>query len=180
MDIECLPNEILELVFKKMFNSDLCNVILVNRRWKDVGENIWKCNILRIDVKNAKKLSNMNRLRNVKWIQLRSNEKWTNKKFQLLCNFSKLDDLSFLPFVDISNVNSKLVANVCRNLHSMYLWDLKMTKKQLIRMFSSLVKLSKLKNLEMMDQDLKAVPKDIISTFINNLEDIYCDGCSFT
>ena len=179
-----LPSEILVKIFENLIHEDLANVVLVCRRWLEIGEDpiLWKEFRLLVNdcnVENLNKIIGIRRLVNIREVMfencvLKNSNILALKKSNInKIIMSKSDTFDF--DCDVTKVSANLFAETINNLETFefYNWDIKMTQSQLTQLFAKMSIETKLKKLEILnDQNLYNVPHQELAIALNNITNL--------
>jgi len=182
----CNIDSVLRVLFSKLKNKDLCQVMLVCCKWKDVAETLWDCHSLDVNAKNLHILR-FKRNRRVKCIHLREGINWS---FELLRCLSTLDHVEVLMWNtgydgfknkvfdqdQVPSIEDSLISSAFANLRSLeILNDAPVIRStQLGKMLSCISKNKKLESLSIRWMDCyEDVPEMFIIEVMKNLDSFY-------
>ena len=111
--VSALPTEILRMIFGMLSNQDLSKVVLVNKRWKEVGEVLWTWEMLHLGRGDVDMLG-IARVGHVEDITILDDD-WEKdeleKVFQAVLDLPKLLDIS-VKGISLTSVDCELLVNL--------------------------------------------------------------------
>jgi len=186
MEINALPAEMLIKVFSFVPVRDRKNVVLVSKRWREVGEDpsLWTWCRIRVYSKDDIHNLSMRRLKHIQEIQISANITNNYNTFgnwkAILLAVNKLHRLKKLDFSynNLSSVEPELLARVVNKMEDVKLW--KLTNDQLQALFTAMCQNSQLKKLDLDGNNLSSVEPELFGRAVNRLEDVNLGGTSLT
>merc|ERR1712129_487770 len=168
-----LPTEILRMIFRTMSNKDLGKVMLVCKRWREVGEPQWSWpleHILSVGRRDLNMLG-INRVRHADEITV-ENDGWENEELEeLIHSVGKLEVVFLnMPGIDLTSLDPYLLAEIVTNkMDQVDLSHCKLTDHQLNTIFREIDERFEL-HVKISGVNLSNVDQDILAVGVNRLE----------
>jgi len=179
--VSALPTEILRMIFSMLSNQDLSKVVLVNKRWKEVGEVLWTWEMLHLGRGDVDMLG-IARVGHVEDITILDDD-WEKdeleKVFQAVLDLPKLLDIS-VTGINLTSVESELLVNLVTSIEYVNISCSEFTDIQLNYLFEAIDETVKLKNLTISGVNLSKVDQDALALGVNQLETIYMPQTQLT
>jgi len=169
-----MPPEILVMIFEMLDNKDLSKVLLTCRRWRDLGEGLWKWEILYIYSSDLDMLS-IRRLEHITEVMIHADDDWSEEELEKLFeSMKKLSELTFLDMwgMPLKLVDPKLFTEVVINIEEVDLSKCKLSKQQMDVLFGSINDSTRIKDLQIKEVDMSLVDADKLSAGVNQLETV--------
>jgi len=175
-----LPGEMLVRLFGLVSLEDLKNIVLVNRRWRQVGEEpiLWRKCVLTIHNKEDINKVKIRRCRRIRNICVQPSKDWDEKTDWevLLRNVTELPDLrevEGLAFQNLFNVEAGLLGRVLTGLEVVGLRGSFLSPEQINAIIEDIRKeTSKIKKLDLERNDLSEVDPEVLGESMSILEDV--------
>jgi len=169
-----MPPEILVMIFEMLDNKDLSKVLLTCRRWRDLGEGLWKWEILYINTSDLDMLS-IRRLEHITEVMIDAEDDWSEEELEKL--FESIKNLSELTYLDmwgmpLKLVDPKLFTEVVINIEEVDLSKCELSKQQMDMLFGSINDSTRIKDLQIKEVDMSLVDADKLSAGVNQLETV--------
>jgi len=179
VEINALPDEMLMRVFKWGTLMDRKNVVLVSKRWRDVGEDPSLWNWCMVKVRNREDISKLStrRLRYIQEIRIetRTSDNWQDgdleSLFQAVMNLPRLKKLD-LGENNLSTVNPELFVKALNRLEDVNLKYTHISIAQAKALFKAMVQNSQLKKLDLKFNNLSTVNPVVLATAVMKLETV--------
>jgi len=169
-----MPSEILVMIFEMLDNKDLSNVLSTCRRWRDLGEGLWKWEVLDINTSDLDMLS-IRRLEHITEVMIDAEDDWSEEELEKL--FESIKTLSELTYLDMWGMRLKLVdpglfTEVVINIEEVDLSKCELSKQQMDMLFGSIDDSTRIKDLQIKEVDMSLVDADKLSAGVNQLETV--------
>jgi len=169
-----MPSEILVMIFEMLDNKDLSKVLSTCRRWRDLGEGLWKWEILYINTSDLDMLS-IRRLEHITEVMIDAEDDWSEEELEKL--FESIKNLSELTYLDmwgmpLKLVDPKLFTEVVINIEEVDLSKCELSKQQMDMLFGSINDSTRIKDLQIKEVDMSLVDADKLSAGVNQLETV--------
>jgi len=169
-----MPSEILVMIFEMLDNKDLSKVLSTCRRWRDLGEGLWKWEILYINTSDLDMLS-IRRLEHITEVMIDAEDDWSEEDLEKL--FESIKNLSELTYLDmwgmpLKLVDPKLFTEVVINIEEVDLSKCELSKQQMDMLFGSINDSTRIKDLQIKEVDMSLVDADKLSAGVNQLETV--------
>ena len=169
-----LPVEILLKIFMILQPQDLKSVVLVCKRWKEVGDDpylwMWAMVTVKKDsLEDIPSFLSTKRMRLLKTIGLRAVSNNLLQAITIHPGLRTLDMHANL-HTDLSNTDPNILANALGRLESVSIFKAHLTKKQQDALMAKLISGSSIKNLNIGDTDLSVLDPQIFSNAMTRVE----------
>jgi len=171
-----LPNELLLKVHGYLPRPDLSSAVLVNKKWRNVGEDpsLWSDIVVTIRYQQDVHMMSIGRLAKVREIQVWNN--LGNPGWKMFFkNVEKLHNIEYIIGLrkrDLKGVEARLLGRALVGVEKVGLGGAKLTTHQVVSLFTQLARPdTRTKELELDGQDLSSVPADQLAIAVNKLEE---------
>jgi len=171
--VDALPTEILRMVFRNFSNQDLGKVMLVCKRWREVGDVLWSWppeHVLSVGRADLNMLD-INRVRGFERITI-VNEDWEEEDLEeLLDSIMMLPKVFILnmPGIDLTSLNPDALAEIVTNkMEHVDMSHCMLTDIQLDKLFGEIDEIFELQ-LQISGVNLSNVDKDTLAVGVNKL-----------
>jgi len=169
--ISVLPAEILSMIFSMMSNKDLAKVIMVCKRWREVGEVLWTWDMIDLNRGDLEMLG-IKRLEHVEEISL-DRDDWKNDELETV--FKTVKSLRKLYYLDmggnsLTSIETGLLVDMVTSVEFVNMSECEFTKQQLDTLLETMDETQQLKMLNLVGVNMSKVEPDILAGGLNRLE----------
>ena len=188
MDVTDLPPEMILEIFEKLHPRDLKMVMLVCRKWKNIGENptLWSWCILTLSSQNDLVKLKVRRTSNIENICVgKCHSQELNNVLRTLVKLPKLRILQGLAYRNLSHVEPRILATIINKVEEAeWCFNTRIRPKQAKLVLQYMCKETKLKSLQMVNNYVSKVQPETLGLAVNNLEKLWIanapNGPTFT
>ena len=205
-----LPVEMLLKIFELVSYEDLKNVVLVCRRWREIGETprLWSSFPVIVKTRNMSVMSEILRSRRMKQLEKLRIESTLSeevsqtiidhpvlRKFKLSGGNDKQAIISVLNVIcsrgykgtvldmsenDMFDIDPELLAKVVTKLQKLEINCTELTLQQAAAIFTAVSEESTMIELDISDNDLSGVDPELLAKAVNNLTTLYIENTNLT
>jgi len=177
-----LPDEVLEEVFRLLSPTDLKSVVMVCRRWREVGEvpALWSWVRVEVNEDNMDYIPEVldsSRMEAVKKIDFWG-VKMSHRLLRAVARHPGLKEMRVDG--DLSSVEPELLARAVVQLEEVDLRYTRLTTNQVNTIFTSMTGNCKLKTLRVCGNDLSTVEADVLAQAVTKVEEVDMSNCGLT